>query len=163
MLWALEPLLILFLAAWWLRERVTLALVILSLVAVGGMLLVIYQPGGAGSAIGVLLTVAGVGCCAVYTVITRRWISTSESTAQVVVAQQACALALAFIFVSSAWILGGAVVPGAVSPIGLASAEPSQWLGVAVVLGAIAVILGRTSGAEVDELADGQPASGVPR
>lgn len=33
-------------------------------------------------------------CCAIYTVITRRWISTSVSTAQVVVAQQAHALAL---------------------------------------------------------------------
>ena len=111
---------------------------------------------------------------------------------------------------TAAWILGGAVPPIAVSPIGLASAigsgvlyyglaywlyltglrrvpasiaaasfylipifglaggflflgerlEPSQWLGVAVVLGTIAVILGRTSGAELDELADGQPASG---
>ena len=38
--------------------------------------------------------------------------------------------------------------------------EPSQWLGVAVVVGAIAVILGRTRGEELDELADGQRASG---
>jgi probable blue pigment (indigoidine) exporter len=194
MLWALEPLLILVLAAWFLRERVTPGLVILSLIAVGGMLLVIYQPGGAATPIGVLLTVAGVVCCAVYTVITRRWISTSDSTAQVVVAQQAYALALAFVLVAAAWILGGAVLPVAVSPIGLASAigsgvlyyglaywlyltglrrvpasiaaasfylipifgvaggflflgerlEPSQWAGAAIVLGAMAVILGRT-------------------
>jgi probable blue pigment (indigoidine) exporter len=194
MLWALEPLLILVLAAWFLRERVTPGLVVLSLIAVGGMLLVIYQPGDDGSPIGVLLTVAGVVCCAVYTVITRRWISTSESTAQVVVAQQAHALALAFVLVAAAWILGGAVLPVAVSPIGLASAigsgvlyyglaywlyltglrqvpasiaaatfylipifgvagaflflgerlEPSQWVGAAIVLGAMAVILGRT-------------------
>jgi probable blue pigment (indigoidine) exporter len=207
MLWALEPLLILVLAAWLLRERVTPALVILSLVAVGGMLLVIYQPGGAGSPIGLLLTVAGVGCCAVYTVITRRWISTSDSTDQVVVAQQAYALAFAFLLVTAAWILGGAVLPVAVSPIGLASAtgsgvvyyglaywlyltglrqvpasiaaasfylipvfgvaggflflgerlEPSQWLGVAVVLGAIAVILGRTSGVEPATVPGPQP------
>jgi probable blue pigment (indigoidine) exporter len=198
MLWALEPLLILFLAAWLLRERVTVGLVVMSLIAVAGMLLVIYQPGGTGSPIGVLLTVAGVGCCAVYTVITRRWISTSDSTAQVVVAQQAHALALAFVLVAAAWILGGAVVPGAVSPVGLASAigsgvlyyglaywlyltglrivpasiaassfylipifgvagaflflgerlEPSQWVGAGIVLVAIGVILGRTTGAE---------------
>ena len=197
MLWALEPLLILLLAGWFLGERVTPGLVVLSLIAVGGMLLVIYQPGGAGSPIGVLLTVAGVGCCAVYTVITRLWISTSDSTAQVVVAQQAYALALAFALVSAAWILGGAVRPEAISPIGLASAigsgvlyyglaywlyltglrqvpasiaaasfylipvfgvaggflflgerlEPSQWVGVAIVLAAIAVIL-RRSGTE---------------
>lgn len=197
MLWALEPLLILMLAAWFLRERVTPALVILSLVAVGGMLLVIYQPGGAGSPIGILLTVAGVVCCAIYTVITRRWLSTADSTAQVVVAQQAYALAFAFLLVTAAWILGGAVRPEAISPIGWASAagsgvlyyglaywlyltglrmvpasiaaasfylipvfgvaggflflgerlEPSQWVGVAIVLATIAVIL-RRSGAE---------------
>ncbi len=209
MLWALEPLLILVLAAWLLRERVTPGLVILSLIAVGGMLLVIYQPGGGGSPIGVLFTIAGVGCCAVYTVITRRWLSTADSTAQVVVAQQAYALAFAFLLVTAAWILGGADLPVAVSPTGFASAigsgvlyyglaywlyltglrrvpasiaaasfylipmfgvaggvlylgerlEPSQWLGAAVALGAIAVIFGRTSGAELDELAVGHPVS----
>ena len=206
-LWALEPLLILLLAGWFLRERVTPGLVVLSLVAVGGMLLVIYQPGGAGSPIGVFLTVAGVGCCAVYTIITRRWISTSDSTAQVVVVQQAYALALAFVLVAAAWILGGAAVPAAVSPIGLASAigsgvlyyglaywlyltglrrvpasiaavsfylipvfgvaggllllgerlVPTQWLGVAVVLGALAVILGRTSVTEPAMVTGQQP------
>jgi drug/metabolite transporter (DMT)-like permease len=128
MLWVLEPLLILLVAGWFLRERVTPGLVILSLIAVGGMLLVIRQPGGAGSPIGVLLTVSGVGCCAVYTAITRRWISTSDSTAQVVVAQQAYALALAFALVTAAWIHGGAVRPDAISPIGLASAIGSGVL-----------------------------------
>jgi probable blue pigment (indigoidine) exporter len=128
MLWALEPLLILLLAGWFLRERVTPGLVALSLVAVGGMLLVIYQPSGAGSSIGVFLTVAGVGCCAVYTVITRRWISTSDSTAQVVVAQQAYALAFAFVLVTAVWILGGAVRPETISPTGWASAISSGVL-----------------------------------
>ncbi len=195
MLWALEPLLILALAAWLLHERITPGLVILSLVAVGGMLIVIYQPGSGGSPIGILLTLAGVGCCAVYTVITRRWISSSDSTAQVVVSQQAYALALALVLVAAAWILGGAVLPVAVSPTGWASAiasgvlyyglaywlyltglrnvpasiaaasfylipvfgvaggflflgermEPTQWVGAAIVLGAIAIILGRTT------------------
>ena len=209
MLWALEPLLILFLAAWFLRERVTVGLVVLSLIAVAGMLLVIYQPGGDGSPIGVLLTVAGVGCCAVYTVITRRWISTSDSTAQVVVAQQAYALAFTFVLVTTAWILGGAVVPGAVSltawasaigsgvlyyglaywlyltglrrvPASIAAAsfylipifgvaggflflnerlEPSQWVGAAIVLVAIGLILGRTAAAP-GTLAEPQPAVG---
>ena len=128
MLWALEPLLILVLAAWFLQERVKPALVVLSLIAVGGMLLVIYQPGGAASPIGVLLTVAGVGCCAAYTVITRRWISTSDSTAQVVVAQQAFALGLAFLLVSAVWFLGGAVTPQTISPTGWASAIGSGVL-----------------------------------
>ena len=204
MLWALEPLLILVLAAWFLHERVTPALVVLSLIAVAGMLLVIYQPGGARSPIGVLLTVAGVVCCAVYTVITRRWISTSDSTAQVVVAQQGYALIFAFLLATAAWIVGGAVLPVAVSPTGLASAigsgvlyyavaywlyltwlrqvpaaiaaasfylipvfgvaggflflgerlEPSQWVGVAIVLAAIGVLLRRRG----TEAADPVPA-----
>jgi drug/metabolite transporter (DMT)-like permease len=195
LLWALEPLLILVLAAWLLREHVTTSVVLLSLVAVGGMLLVIYQPDSAGSPLGVLLTVVGVGCCAIYTVVTRRWLPTADSTSQVVAAQQAYALALALALVSAAWIGGGAGVPSAVSPIGWASAigsgvlyyglaywfyltglrrapaslaaasfylipifgvaggfvllgerlEPGQWLGVAVVLAATALILRQTT------------------
>jgi drug/metabolite transporter (DMT)-like permease len=58
LLWALEPLLILVLAAWLLRERITPTLVVLSLVAVAGMLLVINQPDSTGSPIGIALTVA---------------------------------------------------------------------------------------------------------
>jgi probable blue pigment (indigoidine) exporter len=122
LLWALEPLLILVLAAWLLRERVTLSLVILSLLAVAGMLLVIHEPDSTGSPIGVLLTVAGVACCAVYTVITRRWLPSADSTAQVVVVQQAHALAFAFLLVSVVWFLGGAVQPQGVSPTGWLSA-----------------------------------------
>ena len=128
MLWALEPLLILFLAAWFLHERIGPALVTLSLVALGGMLLVVYQPGSTGTPLGVALTVAGVACCAIYTVVTRRWISSSDSTAQVVVAQQAYALGFAFVLVTAAWVLGGAVRPENVSPAGWASAVGSGVL-----------------------------------
>ena len=35
LLWALEPLMILFLAAWFLRERITPAFIVLSMIAVG--------------------------------------------------------------------------------------------------------------------------------
>ncbi|MBA2701009.1 MAG: DMT family transporter, partial [Chloroflexi bacterium] len=59
LLWALEPLMILFLAAIFLRERITPALVGLSLVAVAGMVIVVYDPGSTGQMIGVALTVAG--------------------------------------------------------------------------------------------------------
>ena len=194
LLWALEPLLILVLAAWLLRERITPTLVVLSLIAVGGMLLVIYRPDSTGSPLGIALTVAGVACCAVYTVVTRRWLPSSDSTAQVVVIQQVYVLGLAFALVAVVWVLGGAVAPTAVSPIGWASAigsgflyygmaywlyltglrqapasiasasfylipifgvaggfaflgerfEPSQWVGVAIVLTSIALIYGRS-------------------
>ena len=44
LLWALEPLMILFLAAWFLRERITPTFVALSLVAVAGMAVIVYDP-----------------------------------------------------------------------------------------------------------------------
>jgi probable blue pigment (indigoidine) exporter len=128
MIWALEPLLILFLATWFLRERIGPSLVALSVVALGGMLLVIYQPGSTGTPLGVALTVAGVACCAMYTVVTRRWIASSDSTAQVVVAQQAYALGLAVVLVAALWLVGGAVRPESVSPAGWTSAIGSGVL-----------------------------------
>jgi probable blue pigment (indigoidine) exporter len=128
MIWALEPLLILFLAAWILRERIGPLLVALSVVALGGMLLVISEPGSTGTPLGVALTVAGVACCAVYTVVTRRWIASADSTAQVVVAQQAYALGLAVVLVAALWFVGGAIRPESVSPAGWASAIGSGVL-----------------------------------
>ena len=128
MIWALEPLLILFLAAWLLHERIGPSLVALSVVALGGMLLVIYQPGSTGTPLGVALTLAGVACCAVYTVVTRGWIASSDSTAQVVVAQQAYALGLAIVLAAALWLVGGAVRPESVSPAGWASAVGSGVL-----------------------------------
>ena len=200
LLWALEPVLILFLAGWLLRERITAPLVILSLVAVMGMLLVIGEPDGSGSLLGVLLTIAGVACCAIYTVGTRRWLGSADSTSQVLVAQQAHALALACLLVGTAWLAGGAAPPAAVSPAGWVSAVasgvlyygvaywlylsglrhvpasvaavsfylipvfgvaagfillgerlgPTQWLGVAIVLVAIYLILRRTGAIRLD-------------
>lgn len=132
MLWAIEPLLILFLAGWFLRERIGVSLVVLSLVALAGMLLVIYQPGTTGSLLGVALTVAGVACCATYTVVTRRWLATADSTAQVIVGQQAYALAFALILVAGSWLVGGAVRPENVSLTGWASAIASGVLYYAV-------------------------------
>lgn len=128
LLWALEPILILVLAGWFLSERVGPVVLALSSVAVTGMLLVAYQPGTAGSALGVGLTVAGVGCCAVYTVATRRWIGTPDSTAPVVVAQQANALGVVLVVVLLLWLTGGPIVPNAVSLTGWASAIVSGVL-----------------------------------
>jgi probable blue pigment (indigoidine) exporter len=128
LLWALEPVLILFLAGWLLRERITLPLVAMSLVAVTGMLLVIGRPDGSGSLLGILLTTAGVACCAIYTVGTRRWLGAADSTSQILVAQQAHALALACLLVGVAWLIGGAALPAAVSPAGWVSAVTSGVL-----------------------------------
>ena len=129
LLWALEPLLILVLAAWFLRERITTTFIVLSLVAVVGMVIVIYDPSAGDAAlIGIALTLAGIGCCAAYSVITRRWIPGATETSQIVVAQQAHALALALVLVVIVGIVGGAIVPTALTPLGVASAIGSGAL-----------------------------------
>ncbi len=128
LLWAAEPLMILILAAIFLREKITPALVILSLIAVAGIVLIIYDPASSGQLIGVTLTLAGVACCAAYTVITRRFIATSDSTAQVVFAQQAHALGFAVVVLGAVAILGGVVRPETITAVGLLSAVASGVL-----------------------------------
>jgi drug/metabolite transporter (DMT)-like permease len=122
MLWALEPLLILALAAVFLGERITLAFVGLSAVAVAGMFLVLYEPATGGKFIGIALTIAGVVCCAAYTVITRRFLpGATDGTAPVVFGQQAHALGFALVLAIALAGAGGQIVPTAVTPVGLAS------------------------------------------
>jgi drug/metabolite transporter (DMT)-like permease len=127
LIWAFEPLLILALAALALRERVGPAFIALSLVAIAGMILVLFEPATDGQWPGILLTFAGVGCCAIYTVVARRWIGTSDSTAQVVVAQQAHALAFAVLVLGALAIFGGGFAFTA-TPFALASAIGSGVL-----------------------------------
>jgi drug/metabolite transporter (DMT)-like permease len=129
LLWALEPLLILFLAAWFLHERITPTFVALSLVAFIGMGVVVFDP-SAGSAafIGVALTLAGIGCCAVYSVATRHFLPDAKETSQVVLAQQAHALALAIVVVVLVGLASGRIAPSGLSPLGLASAIGSGLL-----------------------------------
>lgn len=108
MIWAFEPLLILLLAVIVLGERIGPAIVGLTVVAIAGMTLILYDPASSGQWSGILLTFAGVVCCAVYTVVARRWIRTSDSTAQVVLAQQVHALAFATVLlVMAAAVRGG--------------------------------------------------------
>jgi len=129
LLWALEPLMILVLAALFLRERITPAFVGLSLIAVAGMVVILYDPtSSTGQAIGVALTLAGIACCAVYSVIARRWIPDARETSQVILAQQAYALGLALVLVVLVGLAGGAIVPTALTPLGLASAIGSGAL-----------------------------------
>ncbi|HZM73119.1 MAG TPA: DMT family transporter [Candidatus Polarisedimenticolia bacterium] len=127
LLWALEPLLILGLAALVLRERVTASLVLASVGAAAGAVLVIGQPEG-GQLVGVVLTIAGVVCCAVYTIICRRFIAASDGTAPVVLAQQVHALVFMFLVVGALAITGSDVGLASITPIGLASAVTSGVL-----------------------------------
>ena len=129
LLWALEPLLILLLAAAFLRERITPGLILLSAVAIAGIVLVVYEPTGiGGQVVGVALTVAGIACCAAYTVVTRRFLPDAQETSQVVLSQQAYGLALAIGLLVVIALLGGSFAPTTLTPVGLASAVLSGVL-----------------------------------
>ena len=129
LLWALEPLLIIVLAGLFLRERITPAFIGLSLVAVAGMVVILYDPQAtSGELIGIALTVAGVLCCAVYSVLTRRFIPDAKETGQVAFAQQAHALALALGLVILVTFVAGPALPAVITPLGLASAIGSGVL-----------------------------------
>jgi len=123
LLWAAEPVLILLLAAALLRERVPLALAAVIAVAVLGVVLVVYQPGATGDAVGVALTLAAVGACALYTVLTRRLLI-DDGSLWVVLTQQAAALGFAVVLT--------AIVQGAGGDGGsVASMTPLTWVGAA--------------------------------
>ena len=127
LLWAIEPLFILVLAAAFLRERVGPRFVVLSLFALVGMVLVVYEPGVGGELVGVLLTVAGVGCCAAYTVASRRWLG-ADAAAPVVLVQQGMALVGGVLAVGLVAAAGGEVLPSAASAVAWASAVASGVL-----------------------------------
>ena len=129
LLWATEPILILALAALVLGERLGRAIVAASAVAVIGLGLVVLDPAAGGSLLGVGLTVAGVGVCAVYSVATRRWLpGASDSTLSVVLWQQVHALGLSIAVAALLLALGWLSLPGALTPAGVASAVGSGLL-----------------------------------
>jgi len=128
LLWAGEPLLILVLAAVLLHERLTASLVAFSVAAVAGLLLVVVDPATSGQWIGIGLTVAGVACCATYTVVARRWLATAGSTAQVLLVQQVYALAFAGLILLGSIVLGGTLTSGPVSAAAWLSAVVSGIL-----------------------------------
>jgi probable blue pigment (indigoidine) exporter len=107
LLWALEPVAILLLAALVLRERIPLALGGSIAVAVSGVMLVVYQPGATGAAVGITLTAVSIGFCALYTVLTRRMVL-DDSSLDVVLAQQVAALTFAVALATVVELAGGA-------------------------------------------------------
>jgi drug/metabolite transporter (DMT)-like permease len=106
LLWALEPVAILLLAALVLHEHIPTALAASVAVAVAGALLVVYQPGATGAAVGITLTVGSIGFCALYTVLTRRLLL-DDSSLNVVLTQQAAALVFAVSLASVVEVAGG--------------------------------------------------------
>ena len=91
------------------------------------MVLLLLEPGLGGDALGIALTLAGVLCCAVYTIVARRRLGDAD-TPSVVVAQQAHALLLALGLAVAAVALGGAAMPTDIPPEALAAAIGSGLL-----------------------------------
>lgn len=128
LLWAFEPILILALAAVVLGDRIGPGIVGLSLAAVAGLLLVLFDPATAGSPVGIALTLAGVATCAVYTVATRKWLLGADSTFGVVFGQQAHALLLSPALLALVAVSGNAVLPAQLTSAGVVSAVASGLL-----------------------------------
>ncbi len=105
LLWALEPILILALAWLVLRQRPSRSIAIGAGLALGGVTLVVAQPDVGLGAAGVMLTVAGVTACAVYTVLSSRYLASSTALS-VVLVQQTAALGFAIV------LAGGALAAG---------------------------------------------------
>jgi drug/metabolite transporter (DMT)-like permease len=121
LLWALEPVFIVAFAWLVISERISTRTGLLSAGAIAGAVLA----GAAGtdgvSIQGVLLTVAAVASCAVYTVASSAWMR-FESSLAIVVSQQWFALGLAAVVLGvHAWWSGGIHLTD-VSPIAWASA-----------------------------------------
>lgn len=115
LLWAFEPILILGLAWAFLRERIDRQLVGLVALATCGVLLVSGVMSGASSAtvnLGMALILAGVLCCAIYTILARNLIADPLFTVAV---QQSVALG---------WML-------AIWPFELRSVDPPSFAAVA--------------------------------
>lgn len=106
LLWALEPVVILLLAALVLREHISLGLAAGLAIALTGVMLVVYEPGAAGDAVGITLTLISIGFCALYSVLTRRLLL-DDSSLTVVLVQQAAASAFAVVLASVVELAGG--------------------------------------------------------
>jgi drug/metabolite transporter (DMT)-like permease len=123
LLWALEPVAIMLLAAAVLREHIPVALALAVTVAIAGVLLVVYQPGATGDAVGITLTAVSIGFCALYAVLTRRLLL-DDAALTVVLAQQVAALLFAVVLATAVAAAGG---PG----WDLAGHGAGAWLGAA--------------------------------
>lgn len=101
LLWALEPALIVVLARLVLSDRVRPSSYAALCLALAGVVLVVYQPGAAGSPLGIGLVLAAVLACAVYTVLSRVVVTSGDSLS-VILVQQVAALAFAVVVLAAA-------------------------------------------------------------
>jgi probable blue pigment (indigoidine) exporter len=106
LLWATEPILILLLAHLVLGERIGVLTTTAVAIALVGVVLVVHSPGASGAARGIVLSLAAVTACALYSVLTRRLLL-DDSSLTVVLAQQLTALACAVVVTAFAVAAAG--------------------------------------------------------
>jgi drug/metabolite transporter (DMT)-like permease len=121
LLWATEPIMILLMAWALLRQRPTSSVIWCAGVALVGVLLVVAAPDVGLDPLGVMLMLAGVAACAIYTVLSGRYLG-SSSTLGVILLQQISALTFALVLLAGAALAGRAGDLGDVSVTGWASA-----------------------------------------
>ena len=131
LLWAIEPIMILLLAWWALGDRVTRPMAGASTVALIGVLLVVFESGSSGRMVGVALTLAGVGACAVYSVAVRNLMA-DDFTLVVVTIQQALALGFSLLLLAATSLVEGPPSLSRVSAVAWSSALLSGVLYYAV-------------------------------
>lgn len=128
LLWAMEPLLIVGLAWLLLRERLRARFLLLGGLAAAGVILAVGTGfAGAGQIVGNALILAGVGCCALYTVLAR-WVGEGVRPLLTVALQQGPALLWAIVI----WPVELRHLPSG----GLAQIPATAWL-LAVVSGVV--------------------------
>ena len=128
LVWAVEPILILLLAIAVLGERPGWLVAGLSAVALGGLTIVLNDPSAHVAIVGAVATVAGVACCAVYTVASRRWIPDAPSPLGVVFGQEVVAAGVLLIAIPVAAATGVVVAPEELTWAGIASVAASGIL-----------------------------------
>ena len=106
LLWAAEPILILLFAFALLREHIPTAMAAALAAAVLGVILVVYQPGPTGDAVGIVMTLAAVSACALYAVLTRQLLL-DDGSLVVVLVQQSAALAFAVLLTGGVHLVQG--------------------------------------------------------
>ena len=121
LLWATEPVMILLMAWALLRQRPTASVIWCAGVALIGVLFIVAAPDVGLDPLGVMLMLAGVAACAIYTVLSGRYLG-SSSTLGVILLQQISALAFAVVLLAGTAAAGRAGDLGDVSATGWASA-----------------------------------------
>jgi drug/metabolite transporter (DMT)-like permease len=118
---------ILILARWLLADPVTKSVAAASVIAWGGVVLVVFESGGGGQATGIALTLAGVLACGIYTVAVRQLMG-NDSTLTVILVQQTAALVFSLSVLAFAGLFNFSAATNEVSVGAWASAALSGVL-----------------------------------